>query len=131
MNHDFIMHDYSEEKKRKADEAKAAAKAKREAQFQAKRDAKERRRIAAAEGESPRRFVLHGIVVWLILYLMLILYVYSFIQRQLKPNVWLTFGQYGKPMRDVGLLMKVSQKYSDIHTKSFVLFWFCRISHMS
>ena len=64
MNHDFIMHDHSEEKKRKADEAKASAKAKREAQFQAKRDAKERRRIAAAEGESPRRFILHGIVVW-------------------------------------------------------------------
>ena len=64
MNHDFIMHHYSEEKKRKADEAKSAAKAKREAQFQAKWDTKERRRIAAAEGESPRRFVLHGLVVW-------------------------------------------------------------------
>ena len=60
MNHDFIMHHYSEEKKRKADDAKAAAKAKREAQLQTKRDAKERRRIAAAEGELPRRLVLHG-----------------------------------------------------------------------
>ena len=128
------MHHNSEEKKRKADEAKAAAKAKREAQFQAKRDTKERRRIAAAEGESPRRFVLHGIVVWFdIVSHAHIICVFFHTEAKAAAEA--------KRMADLRAIWEADErrriadegksKIFQLHTKIFVLCCFCRTSHMS